>query len=74
VPDVDSDPVAAVTAPTPWWKKTNPATGRNYTSMEEYDRVPRHPDQTCKNSRLDELEAEKKAAYEVSSSLRPEGA
>ncbi|WNG41501.1 hypothetical protein F0U61_53340 [Archangium violaceum] len=59
VPDVDSDPVAAVTAPTPWWKKTNPATGRNYTSMEEYDRVPRHPDQTCKNSRLDELEAEK---------------
>jgi hypothetical protein len=60
VPDVDSDPVAAVTAPTPWWKKTNPATGRNYTSMEEYDRVPRHPDQTCKNSRLDELEAEKK--------------
>jgi hypothetical protein len=60
VPDVDSDPVAAVTAPTPWWEKTNPATGKPYTSVEEYDRVPRHPDQTCKNSRLDELEAEKK--------------
>ncbi|WP_143177264.1 hypothetical protein [Cystobacter ferrugineus] len=28
--------------------------------MEEYDRVPRHAEQTCKNSRLDELEAEKK--------------
>jgi hypothetical protein len=57
--DVDSDPVAAVTAPTPWWKKTNPATGKPYTSVEEYNRVPRHADQTCKNSRLDELEAEK---------------
>ncbi|PTL77053.1 hypothetical protein DAT35_46250 [Vitiosangium sp. GDMCC 1.1324] len=59
VPDVDSDPVAAVTAPTHWRKKTNPATGRNYTSVEEYDRVPRHAEQTCKNSRLDELQAEK---------------
>ncbi|WP_157759078.1 hypothetical protein [Cystobacter fuscus] len=59
VPDFDSDPVAAVTAPTPWWKKTNPATGRNYTSAEEYDRVPRHAAQTCKNSRLDELQEEK---------------
>ena len=59
VPDVDSDPVAAVTAPTPWWKKTNPATGRNYISVEEYDRVPRHADQTCKNSQLDKLQEEK---------------
>ncbi|WNG17771.1 hypothetical protein [Cystobacter fuscus] len=59
VPDVDSDPVAAVTAPTHWRKKTNPATGRNYTNVEEYDRVPRHADQTCKNSRLDELQEEK---------------
>jgi hypothetical protein len=59
VPGVDSDPVAAVTAPTHWRKKTNPATGRNYTSVEEYDRVPRHVDQTCKNSRLDELQEEK---------------
>jgi len=59
VPGVDSDPVAAVTAPTHWRKKTNPATGRNYTSVEEYDRVPRHADQTCKNSRLDELQEEK---------------
>jgi hypothetical protein len=59
VPDVDSDPVAAITAPTHWRKKTNPATGRNYTSVEEYDRVPRHADQTCKNSRLDELQEEK---------------
>jgi len=50
---------AAVTAPTHWRRKTNPATGRNYTSVEEYDRVPRHADQTCKNSRLDELQAEK---------------
>ena len=57
--DVDSDPVAAVTAPTHWRKKTNPATGKPYTSVEEYDRVPRHADQTCKNSRLDELQAEK---------------
>ena len=57
--DFDSDPVAAVTAPIPWWKKTNPATGKPYTSVEEYDRVPRHADQTCKNSRLDELQAEK---------------
>jgi hypothetical protein len=66
--DVDSDPVAAVTAPTPWWKKTNPATGKPYTSMEEYDRVPRHADQTCKNSRLDELQAEKD---ELSASIPP---
>ncbi|HEX5750384.1 MAG TPA: hypothetical protein VFZ09_29410 [Archangium sp.] len=48
-----------VTAPTHWRKKTNPATGSNYTSVEEYDRVPRHADQTCKNSRLDELQEEK---------------
>ena len=58
-PDFDSDLVAAVTAPTPWWKKPNPATGKPYTSVEEYDRVPRHAEQTCKNSRLDELQAEK---------------
>jgi hypothetical protein len=60
VPDFDSDLVAAVTAPTHWREKTNPATGKPYTSVEEYDRIPRHADQTCKNSRLDELEAEKK--------------
>ena len=66
--DVDSDPVAAVTAPTPWWKKSNPATGKPYTSKEEYDRVPRHADQTCKNSRLDELQAEKD---ELSASIPP---
>jgi hypothetical protein len=60
VPDFDSDLFAAVTVPTPWWKKPNPATGKPYTSVEEYDRIPRHAEQTCKNSRLDELEAEKK--------------
>ncbi|OJH40345.1 hypothetical protein [Cystobacter ferrugineus] len=59
VPDVDPDSVVAVTAPTHWRKKTNPATRRNYTSVEEYDRVSRHADQTCKNSRLDELQEEK---------------
>lgn len=60
VPDFDSDLIAAVTTPTPWWKKTDPATGKPYTRVEEYDRVPRHAEQTCTNSRLDELEAEKK--------------
>ncbi len=46
VPDFDSDLVAAVTAPTPWWKKPNPATGKPYSSVEEYDRSPRHAEQT----------------------------
>ncbi|WP_143177913.1 hypothetical protein [Cystobacter ferrugineus] len=59
VPDFDSDPVAAVKAPTSWRTETNPATGKPYTSVEEYDRIPRHANQTCRNSRLDELEAEK---------------
>jgi len=60
VPQDAEEVVAAVTAPTPGWKKTDPATGKPYTSVEEYDRVPRHAEQTCKNSRLDELEAAKK--------------
>ncbi|WNG51969.1 hypothetical protein F0U60_53575 [Archangium minus] len=59
VPDFDSDPVAAVTAPTSWRTETNPATGKPYTSVEEYDRIPRHANQTCKNSLLDTLQAEK---------------
>ncbi|HYO55597.1 hypothetical protein [Archangium sp.] len=59
VPEFDSDPVAAVATPTHWRTKTNPTTGKHYTSVEEYDRVPRHAGQTCKNSRLDELQAEK---------------
>ncbi|WP_043432862.1 hypothetical protein [Cystobacter fuscus] len=59
VPDFDSDPVAAVKVPTSWQTETNPATGKPYTSVEEYDRIPRYPNQTCKNSLLDKLEAEK---------------
>ncbi len=59
VPDFDSDPVAAVKAPTSWRTETNPATGKPYTSVEEYDRIPRHANQTCKNSLLDTLQAEK---------------
>ena len=59
VPDFDSDPVAAVTAPTSWRTETNPATGKPYTNVEEYDRIPRHANQTCKNSLLDTLQAEK---------------
>jgi hypothetical protein len=68
VPDFDSELVATVTAPTHWRKKTNPATGQPYTSVEEYDRIPRHADQTCKNSRLDELQAEKD---KLSASISP---
>ncbi|QRK10578.1 hypothetical protein JQX13_11080 [Archangium violaceum] len=59
VPDFDSDPVAAVKVPTSWRTETNPATGNPYTSVEEYDRIPRHANQTCKNSLLDTLQAEK---------------
>lgn len=40
-------------------RRVNPATNQPYASQEEYDRVPRYKDQTCKNSRLDELQAEK---------------
>ena len=68
VPDIELDPVATVAAPTDWRKKTNPATDKPYTSVEEYDRVPRHADQTCKNSRLDALEEEKK---QLSKSVPP---
>jgi hypothetical protein len=60
VPNFELDPIATVAAPTDWRKTTNPATGKPYTSVEEYDQVPRHADQICKNSRLDELETEKK--------------
>jgi hypothetical protein len=59
MPGFELNPVATVAAPTDWRTEINPATGRPYTSVEEYDRVPRHANQTCKNSRLDELEAEK---------------
>ncbi|QRO01422.1 hypothetical protein JRI60_21580 [Archangium violaceum] len=59
VPDPDSDLVAAVATPTDWRTRINPATGKNYSSEEEYERVPRYPNQTCKNSLLDKLEAEK---------------
>jgi hypothetical protein len=59
VPEPDSDLVAAVAAPTDWRTRINPATGKNYSSEEEYEQVSRYPNQTCKNSLLDKLEAEK---------------
>jgi len=59
VPDPDLDLVAADTARTHWRTRINPATGKNYSSEEEYERVPCYPGQTCKNSLLDKLEAEK---------------
>jgi len=59
MPGFELNPVAAVTAPTDWRTRINPATGKNYSSEVEYDRVPRYPSQTCKNSLLDKLEAEK---------------
>ncbi|PTL76446.1 hypothetical protein DAT35_49870 [Vitiosangium sp. GDMCC 1.1324] len=59
VPDFDSELVATVAAPPHWRTRINPATGKNYSSEEEYERVPLYPGQTCKNSLLDKLEAKK---------------
>ncbi|WP_309890293.1 hypothetical protein [Archangium sp.] len=59
VPDFDSELVATVAVPPHWRTRINPATGKNYSSEEEYERVPLYPGQTCKNSLLDKLETEK---------------
>ncbi|WNG18686.1 hypothetical protein [Cystobacter fuscus] len=58
VPDFDSAPLMAVREPKIWRTTVNPAKGKFYTTVEEYDRVPRHEGQICKNSKLDELESE----------------
>ena len=62
-PDFDSAPLMAAREPKTWRNKVDPATGKFYTSVEEYDRVPRNQDQTCKNSRLDTLRRERDALY-----------
>ncbi|WNG26278.1 hypothetical protein F0U62_21315 [Cystobacter fuscus] len=59
MPGFELNPAATVAAPTDWRTEINPATGRFYTSVEEYNRVPRHANQTCTNSQLDTLQAEK---------------
>jgi len=71
VPDFDSAPLMAVREPKTWRNTVNPATGKFYTSVEEYDRVPRYPDQTCKNSTLDTLREEKVELFKKIPPLDP---
>ncbi|MBM7113898.1 hypothetical protein [Archangium primigenium] len=70
-PDFDSAPLMAVREPKTWRNTENPATGRFYTSVEEYDRIPRYPDQTCKNSHLDKHREQKFALYKAIPPLDP---
>ena len=70
-PDFDSAPLMAVREPKTWRNTENPATGKFYTSVEEYDRIPRYPDQTCKNSTLDTLREEKIELYKKIPPLDP---
>ena len=51
-------PVAVRPGKDRWKTMFNPATGNFFSSEAEYNRVPRNANQTCANSRLDELESE----------------
>ncbi|WP_395850425.1 hypothetical protein [Cystobacter fuscus] len=62
-PEFDSAPLMATREPKTWWNTVDPATGKFYTSVDEYDRVPRHEGQICKNSKLDEFEEQKRVLY-----------
>jgi hypothetical protein len=70
-PDFDSAPLMAAREPKTWRNTVNPATGKFYTSVEEYDRIPRYPDQTCKNSDLDKHREQKFALYKTIPPLDP---